>query len=120
MVNDSSLFLSFIGGTLLPLLISFILSQSAPSWVRATVAMIVCIIFTALSMWLTNKFIGPTPGMSTNDTLKLWVENLGVVLMAAWSTFQFFWKQINVSSALETAVFSPKIGATQPDPPPTS
>lgn len=115
MVNDSSLFLSLVGGTLLPLLISFILSQSAPSYIRAIVALVVCILFTALSMWLTNKFIGPIPGMSTNDTLKLWVENLGLVLVAAWSTFQFFWKQVRIAPALENV--GPQLGATEPSTP---
>lgn len=116
MVNDTSLFISFVGGTLLPLIIAFILSYAAPSYLKAIVTLIVCILWTALAMWLDNKFVGPTQGMSTNDTVKLWVENLGLVLVSAWSTFQFFWKPVGIVPSLEMT--GGNLGG--PKPPPTS
>ncbi len=116
MVNDPSLFLSFLEGTLLPLLIAFILAQLAPQWLKALVTFGICLAFTALSMWLSNKITGPSPGLSTNDTLKLWVENAGLILMAAWTTYQHFWKPTGITPAINNV--GPQLGAGMPPVPP--
>jgi VIT1/CCC1 family predicted Fe2+/Mn2+ transporter len=94
MINDPSLFASFVVGTLLPVLIAFILHYEAPETTKAIVAFVVCCIVAALTMWLTDKLLGVPLGLSGNDKAKLYVENAGLVLMTAWGFYARFWNKL--------------------------
>ena len=115
MVNDPSLFGSFLMGVLLPLLISLILAREAAPWLKSLVVFLLCLVFTAVSMWLADKIVPPPAGLSTNDTLKLWVENFGILVMTAWGTYEHFWKPTTIAPALNTAGL--KVGRARPPTP---
>jgi amino acid permease len=115
-VNDPSIFLSFLGGTILPLIIAYILAYNARTEIKTIVAFLVCVMYAALSMWLSNKFFGALPGMSRNDFLKVVVENIGAVLMSAWTTFEFFWKQTGIAGSLNVASSPFKVGSVSGPP----
>lgn len=104
MINDPSLFLTFLTSTVLPVLIALIFHQNATDTVKAILTFIVCCFVAFLVMWLSNKFIAPRAGLSTNDTLKLYTENAGLCLMTAWGFYARFWSKLGgVTTSLNDA-----------------
>jgi Na+(H+)/acetate symporter ActP len=103
MVNDPSLFTTFLVSTLLPVLIALIFHQRASDTVKAIISFLVCCAVAFLVMWLSDKFLAPREGLSTNETLKLYVENAGLCLMTAWGFYARFWSKLGVTEALNSA-----------------
>lgn len=119
MVNDPSLITAFIIGTILPVLIAFILHYNAPETVKSIIAFVVCCIFAGLTMWLTDKFLGIPVGLSTNDRAKLYVENAGLILITAWGFYNNVWNKIGggvIITSLNASGF--KVGKPTEPPPP--
>jgi VIT1/CCC1 family predicted Fe2+/Mn2+ transporter len=115
MVNDPSLFASFVVGTLLPVLIAFILHYDAPETTKAIVAFVVCCVVAGLTMWLTDKFMGISLGLTTNEKAKLYVENAGLVLMTAWGFYARFWSKLG-EGTIVTALNSSGLKVGRPTP----
>jgi len=112
MVNDPSLFATFLTSTLLPVLIAFIFHQQASDTVKAIITFLVCCAVAFLVMWLSDKFLSPRVGLSTNETLKLYAENAGLCLMTAWGFYARFWSKLGVTQAINDAGL--KVGKPTP------
>jgi len=115
MVNDPSLFLTFLTSTLLPVVIALIFHQNASDTVKAIITFMVCLAVAFLVMWLSNKFVAPREGLSTNQTLQLYAENAGLCLMTAWGFYARFWSKLGgVTTSLNEAGF--KVGRPRTTP----
>lgn len=116
MINDPSLITAFLIGTILPVLIAFILHYDAPETVKAIIAFVVCLIFAGLTMWLTDRFLGIPSGLSTNDKAKLYVENAGLILITAWGFYNNLWNKIG-SGVIMKSLNSSGLKVGRPIPP---
>lgn len=100
MVNDPSLIVSTFIGIFLPLVVAFLNSPTAGRRWKTLITAVACVIAALLSLVLTDKLIN-TVGVHGVALAKLYLENLLLTLITAWTFYEHFWKPNGTTAALE-------------------
>lgn len=99
-INDPSLLVSAFVGIFLPLVVSAILASEARPSFKAIMAFLACLVATGLTMLFSHQLINRV-GVAGWDLIKLVFENLMLVCVAAWTTYNNIWRPTGVVAGLE-------------------
>lgn len=77
-------------GSLLPVIIAVVQQQRWPDYVRAGVGLVICAVAAAVTAYAQGDL-----------TAERWGEGLLLVAVAAWSSYQGFWKPTGIAPTVE-------------------